>query len=230
MWHLVALTKIFPSSHLLLALLCIHWLLPPLQQWLHFSGFALDARICRFKFIFTKSKLLLEFTWGSSQEKWLRTSKHSLEHQCPLGSGRNRTPSQYVASKENHEPLEYPSSWTGKSTLALDSYNTLTICEQKTSKATESQSPSSLSWQSTVVVIETGAVRVAPPSTSKTELGDAAPQREVQRSPAPSEQCLLSARSPGVMMLIQLYQQINTGLAKAKSILEKNICDIALAA
>ena len=73
---------------------------------------------------------------------------------------------QYVASMENQEPPEYPPSQAGKPMLALDSCNTFMICEQETSKATKSQSPSSLSWQSTVVVIETGAVRGAPPATS----------------------------------------------------------------
>lgn len=38
------------------------------------------------------------------------------------------------------------------------------LCEQKTWKATESQSPSSLSWQSTAVVADTGAARGAPPA------------------------------------------------------------------
>lgn len=131
---------------------------------------------------------------------------------------------------ENHGPPEYPPSQTGKPMLVLDSCNTFMICEQKTSKATESQSPSSLSWQSTVVVIETGAVRGAPPGTSQPDLRAAAPQREMQRNHVPTEQWLLAARSPVVMMQIQLYQQINTGLTKAKSILVKNICDIALAA
>lgn len=69
---------------------------------------------------------------------------------------------QHVASMENHEPPEHPPRRTGKPMLVLDSCNTLTICEQKTSKATESQSPSSLSWQSTVVVIETGTAGCSP--------------------------------------------------------------------
>lgn len=137
---------------------------------------------------------------------------------------------QYVASMENREPPDCPPSRPGKPTLVLDSCNTFMICEQKTSKATESQSPSSLSWQSTVVVIGTGAVRGAPPRHRRASPPNAAPQREMRRNRAPSERWLLAARSPVVMMQIELYQQINTGLAKAKSILVKNICDIALAA
>lgn len=48
--------------------------------------------------------------------------------------------------------------------LVLDSCNTFMICEQKTSKAIESQSLSSLSWQSTAVVVDTGAAQGAPPA------------------------------------------------------------------
>lgn len=46
----------------------------------------------------------------------------------------------------------------------------------------------------------------------------------------PSQQWLLSTRSPVVILQLQFYQEINTGLAKAESILVKNICDIVSAA
>lgn len=70
----------------------------------------------------------------------------------------------------------------------LDSCNTFVICEQETSKAPESQSPSSLSWQSTVVVIDMGAVGVLPqhegslnsePSSSRADAEELCPQSAV---------------------------------------------------
>lgn len=46
-----------------------------------------------FTSFFSKTRLPLEFTWGSSQKKWPRASKRRLKHQSPQGSSRNRVPS-----------------------------------------------------------------------------------------------------------------------------------------
>lgn len=123
----------------------------------------------------------------------------TLSPKTHFGASQSEPFLQYVAFLGNHEPPEYPPSQTGKPMLALGSCNTLMICEQKTSKAPESQSRSSLSWQSTVVVTETGAVRGAPPGTSKPELRAAALQREVQGNRAPMRTVFFT-RIPLVIM------------------------------
>lgn len=111
--------------------------------------------------------------------------------------------------------------------LVLDSRNTFMTCEQKTSKATESQSPSSLSWQSTVAVTKPGAARGAPPGTAQPDPPSRSSPKGDAEEPVPQRAAAPLHKDTEQE---QLCQQINTGLAKAKSIPMKNICDVALAA
>lgn len=130
------------------ALLCTHWFPPPLQQWL-WTYCTIPESVGSTSFSPSPDS-----HWTSPGEgvkkRDLRASKHSSELQSPLSSGRNQTTLQLVSST-----IKSPAPWTctqphtAKPTLTMDSSNTVMDCEQQTSKGPESQSPGSLSWQST---------------------------------------------------------------------------------